>query len=125
MDSANFTCRFLFLNTPASHMGEVLHVHLTMATVEMETRLQSNMGGSCRRRIRVQARKKQLSRKLRLSSSQRQNGGQSCTVEDFMNVLTVLIETLAVSDMSKKVLNRLTSGKYCSNATCGQYGRLD
>ena len=96
MDSANFTCYFLFMNTPASHMGEVLHVHLTMATVEMETRLQSNMGGSCRRRIRVQARKKQLSRKLRLSSSQRRNGGQSCTVEDFMNVLTVLVETLAV-----------------------------
>ena len=105
-----------------SHMGEVLHVHLTMATVEMETRLQSNMGGSCHRRIRVQAREKQLSRKLRLGSS---NGGQSCTMEDFMNVLTVLVETLAVSDMSKNVLNRLTSVKYCSNTMYGQYGRLD
>ena len=41
-----------------SHMGEVLHVHLMMATVEMETRLQSNMGGSCHRRTRVQARVK-------------------------------------------------------------------
>ena len=47
-----------------SHMGEVQHVHLMMATVEMETRLQSNMGGSCRRRTRVQAREKQLSRSL-------------------------------------------------------------
>ena len=128
MDSANFTCHFLFLNTPAcskssqwcvrlcvcssvpyvgyylwslifaegiivvlfmglifvhwqvlrkinplitvksdlctSHMSQMLHVHLMMATVEMETRLQSNMGGSCRRRTRVQAREKQLSRSL-------------------------------------------------------------
>ena len=72
-----------------SHMGEVLHVHLMMATVEMETHLQSNMGGSCHRRTRVQAREKQLSRKLHLGSSQRRNGSQSITAEDFMNVLTV------------------------------------
>ena len=75
-----------------------------MATVEMETRLQSHMGGNCRRRTRVQAREKQLSRKLRLGSSQRRNGGQRvATTEDFMNVLTVF---------KVKVLNRLTSGKY-------------
>ena len=59
-----------------SHMSQMLHVHLMMATVEIETRLQSNMGGSCHRRTRVQAREKQLSRLLHLGSSQRRNGGQ-------------------------------------------------
>ena len=78
------------------HMDQVLHVHLTMATLKMETRLQSNMGGSCHRRTRVQVREKQLSRSLCLGSSQRRNGGQSCTAEDFMNVLTVLVGALAV-----------------------------
>ena len=47
-----------------SHVDQVLHIHLTVATLEMETRLQSNIGGSCRRRTRVQAREKQLSRSL-------------------------------------------------------------
>ena len=54
------------------------------------------MEGSCHRRTRVQVREKQLSRSLCLGSSQRRNGGQSCTAEDFMNVLTVLVEALAV-----------------------------
>ena len=72
-----------------SHMDQVLHIHLTVATLEMETRLQSNIGGICRRRTRVQAREKQLSRSLCLDSSQRRNGDQSCTAEDFTNVFTV------------------------------------
>ena len=47
-----------------SHVDQVLHIHLILATFELETRLQSNMGGSCCRRTRVQAREKQLSRSL-------------------------------------------------------------
>ena len=60
-----------------------------MVTLEMETDLQSDMGGICLRRTRVQVRERQLSGSLRRSSSQRRNSGQSCTTEEFMDVLTV------------------------------------
>ena len=92
----------------ASHVGQVLHVHLTVVTLEMETDLQSDMGGICRRRTRVQVREKQLSGSLCRGSSQRRNSGQSCTTEEFMDVLTVFKawqKHYLSSYMSKNVLS--------------------
>ena len=60
-----------------SHMSQVLtHTFDDGNCRDGDTSIQSNMGGSCHRRTRVQVREKQLSRKLRLGSSQRRNGGQ-------------------------------------------------
>ena len=67
-------------------MGQVLDV------VEMETcvrelpRVQSNMGGSFRRRTGVWARERQPRGSLRCGSSPSRSGGRACTVEDFTDV---------------------------------------
>ena len=58
------------------------------------------MGGSCRRRTRVWVRERQPSGLLRYGSSQRQNGSQACTMEDFADVQLKTVGPLGVAALS-------------------------
>ena len=63
--------------------------------------LQSDMGGSCRRRTGVWASERQSSGSLRCGSSQRRNGSRACTaLEDFTDVQLKRVDRLGLAALS-------------------------
>ena len=62
--------------------------------------LQSDMEGSCRRRTGVWASERQPSGSLRCGSSQRRNGSQACTAEDFTDVQFKTVDRLDLAALS-------------------------
>ena len=103
-----------------SHVGQILHLYLVLRWRHL---LEASM--STKRYARQLSEKNQSVGETEATEwiatlwqySQRWNSGQSCTMEDFT-------DSGSISYMSKEVLNRLTSGRYCSNALCRRYRRL-